>query len=279
MAAYDVQAGAPDAGDEESRRWHAWRASGDEAAREALLAQHLPYARVIAAMVYTQRSSDDIDFEDYHQLARVGLLEAFDRYDPEGGAGFRTFAAQRIRGAVLDGLVHMTERQQQQRLWRRILAERTASIARRTHEDGAQDALRGQGGTAPTSARQDAAGSGRGVDDLFHYLAEVGVGLALGFLLEDTGMFSAGEDVVAGGDSPYRAVELRQTRRQLRLLVRQLPAAERRVIQLHYEQGQAFDHIARDMALSKGRISQIHRKALGTLRTLLTRGPDCDRSF
>jgi len=248
---------APDATDGQDTReahlWRSWRSTGDESAREALLAIHLPYARVIAAMIFAQRSRDDLDFDDYLQLARIGMLEAFDRYDPDKGAQFRTFAARRMRGAVLDGLAHMTERQEQLAHRRRLLAERMASVA------------------PPTAQRQR---------DIFQYLAEVGMGLAIGFMLEDTGMFSAGDDAAAAlPDSSYRAIELRRTHQQLSQVIGQLPLAERRVIQLHYLQGHAFEEVARELGLTKGRISQIHKKALSSLRGLLARRDTCDQSF
>lgn len=262
-AAADGSVGAVEGGAvREQTLWIAWRDSRDESARQTLLAMHLPYARVIAAMTYAQRTSDEIEFDDYLQLARMGMLESFDRYDPQRGAQFRTFAAWRMRGAVLDGLTRLTERQQQLTLRRQLLADRSASLVQQ-HRAEAGD---------PTAA------TGSAEDDLFHNLAEIGLGLAIGFMLEDTGMFSAGDEG-SHVDPAYRSVELRHTRRELGGLVRQLPPAERRVIQLHYEQGHAFENIAQQLELTKGRISQIHKKALASLRTMLSGRGECDTSF
>jgi RNA polymerase sigma factor FliA len=237
---------SPDAAGEqdtaETHLWCSWRSTGDESAREALLAIHLPYARVVAAMIFAQRSREDLDFDDYLQLARIGMLEAFNRYDPDKGAQFRTFAARRMRGAVLDGLAHMTERQEQLAHRRRLLSERMASVA------------------SPAAHQKE---------DIFQYLAEVGMGLAIGFMLENTGLFSAGDEAATTSPDPsYRAVELQHTRQQLS-----------NVIQLHYLQGHAFEDIAGELDLTKGRISQIHKKALSSLRELLARRDTCDQSF
>lgn len=267
----------PDA--DEQGLWRRWRHERDAPAREALLARHLPYARVVAAMVYTHRVHNDIDFDDYLQLARIGLLEAFDRYDPDSGAQFRTFASRRMRGAVLDGLARLTERHQQLAQRRRLLAERTASVAQTAIDetDGEQPDSSANGDANAPDGRT---AQERGRGDLFQYLAEVGMGLAVGFMLEGTGMFSPGDET--GGTAPnasYRAIELQQTRQQLNALVAQLPAQERRVIQLHYQQGHAFEEIARELQLTKGRISQVHKKALSTLRELLAARNACDRSF
>jgi RNA polymerase sigma factor for flagellar operon FliA len=246
----------------EQTLWQAWRGWRDEAAREALLDMHLPYAQVIAAMAFARRTTNEVEFDDYLQLARMGMLEAFDRYDPQAGAQFRTFAARRMRGAVLDGLARLTERQQQLSVQRQLRSDRCASLAAPAGE--AEDAL----GTAPPVS-----------GDLFQFLAQVGIGLAIGFMLEDTGMFSAGDEAQQVPDPGYRSVELRHTRRRLQELVDQLPAPERRVVQLHYQQGLAFEDISRELELSKGRISQIHKKALVSLRALLSQHGECDAAF
>lgn len=217
-------------------------------------------------MLYRQRSSNDVDFDDYLQLARVGLLEAMERYDPALGASFRGYASQRMRGAVLDGVARLTERQQQMVVRRRVLAERSASVAAATAAPDGAD-------SAPPSAASLLGPA------LFDYLADVGIGLALGFMLEDSGMWASDDGGSRRTDSHYQAIELRQTRAQLDALVEQLPPPERRVIALHYQQGHPFDDIARELNVTKGRISQIHKRALGSLRELLATRRDCDRAF
>jgi len=249
----------------ESQWWAAWRATRDEAAKRKLITAHLPYARIVAAMLYGQRPGNDVEFDDYLQLARLGLLEAMERYDPAMGAPFRGYASHRVRGAVLDGVARLTERQQQMVVRRRVLAERTASVAETASNES------NEMGTPPVVPLIGPA--------LFDYLADVGVGLALGFMLENSGMWTRDDSASSGPDPHYQAIELRQTRAQLGSLVERLPPPERRVIALHYQQGHAFDDIARELNVTKGRISQIHKRALGSLRELLAERRDCDRAF
>ncbi|MCE3261334.1 MAG: hypothetical protein K0R43_413 [Pseudoduganella sp.] len=90
--------------DEEARLWRRWRGGAERAAREALVLRYLPFARIVAASLYGQRMHDGMPFDDYVQLAALGLLEALERYDPAHGASFRTYAGHRIRGAVLNGV-------------------------------------------------------------------------------------------------------------------------------------------------------------------------------
>ena len=109
---------------QESDLWRRYKADGDAAARAALLACHLPYARVVAAMTYARRYNDEVEFGDYLQFASIGLLEAFERYDPSRGVQFRTFASRRMHGAILNGIEGLTEKLQQIAARQRIRRER-----------------------------------------------------------------------------------------------------------------------------------------------------------
>jgi len=65
--------------------------AGDRAAREALVQRFMPLARSLARRY--DRSSEP--FEDLLQVASLGLLKALDRFDPELGHPFASFAVPR----------------------------------------------------------------------------------------------------------------------------------------------------------------------------------------
>jgi RNA polymerase sigma factor FliA len=259
---------------EERSLWELARGDSGAAARDVLLERHLPYAKIVAATYYGRRHHDGVGFDDYLQLARMGLLEAFERFDPDCGAQFRTFAARRMHGAILDGLSQLTEVQSQLSARKRILSDRTNSLtghARAEDERGSDP--------APPGDQRDAVKARRPTGDLFQYLAQVGMGLALGFMLEESGLFDHAGDRSTGSDPCYAAVEMHQTRHLLRSIVDALPPAERRVIRLHYLQGMLFDQIAVSLQLSKGRVSQLHKQGLASLRSMMVARGSYDQSF
>ena len=49
-------------------------------------------------------SDASMQFDDLVSCGAIGLLEAFDRFEPSRGIQFSTFAEYRIRGAMLDAL-------------------------------------------------------------------------------------------------------------------------------------------------------------------------------
>ncbi|HTR89141.1 MAG TPA: SigB/SigF/SigG family RNA polymerase sigma factor [Solirubrobacteraceae bacterium] len=73
-----------------------WQHEGDERAREALLARFMPLARRLARRYV--RSSEP--FEDLLQVASLGLVKALDRFDPERGRPFQSFAVPTILGEM-----------------------------------------------------------------------------------------------------------------------------------------------------------------------------------
>lgn len=217
------------------------RLAADQAseAREQLIERHMPFARMLAAKAYARRTSDEFEFDEFLQFASVGLLESIDRYDPAAGASFRTYASYRITGAILSGLESLSEKQEQLTLMKRLQRERLETL---------KEAPAPEGGT----------------DALFARLADVALGLALGFMLDDCGMYRDVESPAA--DNAYGALEAKEVRQHLRNCVAKLPERERKLIVLHYFQHVPFDEIAAQMGVSKGRVSQLHRRALELVR-------------
>jgi RNA polymerase sigma factor FliA len=85
--------------------------------------------------------------------------------------------------------------------------------------------------------------------------------------LGDTGMLRDGSEILA--QPFYAGVEQRERSEQLLRSVHALPHRERKVIRDHYFQQLPFNVIAAGMNLTKGRISQIHKRALVHLREAL----------
>lgn len=246
-----------DAPSREAGLWQRLREEGDAGARAALLQLHLPYAKVVAASYFARRFNEEIEFGDYFQLASVGMVEALDRYDPARGVQFRTFAARRMHGAILNGLQRMTEKQQQIAARQRLRRERVQHVQE----------LAGDGvAAAPDEPQQ-----------LLRFVSEMGIGLALGWLLEGTGMVDSGP--VATECPFYRGVALRQLRDRLMHAIELLPAQESAVIRGHYLQELPFDRIADVLHLTKGRVSQIHKQALARLRSLVREDADWEATF
>ena len=230
--------------------WHCHRLENDSAARERLINYYLPYARIIAAKIYAGRHHDQFEFDEYLQFATVGMIESLDRFEPDRGAKFKTYASRRMIGAILNGLEFLSEKQQQIALRQRLTADRIESL------------------------KDVAKPSGLDPEHLFRYLADVGIGMALGYLLEGTGLVDSGEPRVVARH--YDNLEIKQLQRRLQDILKTLPEREQKIIRYHYLQDVPFQEIAEILGVTKGRISQIHKRALELLRSEMLTSQKCD---
>lgn len=224
-----------------------WRAFVQDATpehRERLLAHYLPFARMLAARMYAGRTHMQVEFDEYLQLARLGLIEALDRFDPGRGYKFETYAGSRINGAILSGMEAYSEVHEQVAARKRAVTARLASLKDK-------DLVANQ------------------PEDVFAYLAELAIGLAVGFALDNPGMYQDPERGTQYQDNTYAGVELKQLRARIGALLDGLPGKHRQVIAYHYLQQCAFEEIADLLQVSRGRVSQIHKEALLKLREAL----------
>ena len=69
----------------------------------AVIEQHLPLVRHVVFQAATHFPRH-VDREDLARAGALGLVEAAHRYDGSRGVPFERYAAQRIRGAMLDAV-------------------------------------------------------------------------------------------------------------------------------------------------------------------------------
>ncbi|MFC0677996.1 sigma-70 family RNA polymerase sigma factor [Lysobacter korlensis] len=215
----------------ETELWSCYRRSRDVRARETLFAHHAPWARTIALSVHRRVWSLRIERSDCIQNATVGLLEAMDRYDPGRGIAFRAYATQRVRGAVFNGLRTLTDE------------VRLAAPGR------VQDRL------ADLVDRES--------NDELEYFSDLVGGLGLGLLLEH-----AHESLVDERDAAAYT-ESSLVRARLLAAMQDLPERLRTLLESHYFHHLPMCELAARWGVTKGRVSQLHRDALGRLRCAL----------
>lgn len=220
----------------EALLWATLRFDNRQESREPLFHLYQPYARAIAAR-HRPRGRDCSAASDAEHWAYEGLLQAIDSFDPLRGAPFPGFARRRIIGSIRDGFAHATELDAQHSVRRRLERERLRSF--KESDVGEKDAI--------------------------ERIAEIAVGLAIGLMLEGTGLIG-GDDEPDTTANAYDSLAWRQTQSLLGRAVDTLSEREASIIHNHYEHGLSFTQIAELLGVSRGRVSQIHREALLKLR-------------
>lgn len=230
--------------------WEAFSRSRDTQTRWQLIEHYMPFARIMAARAYGLRPDASSSFDDYLQYARVGLIEAVDRFDTSRNVSFESYSAHRIRGAILNGIGKESEIAAQRDFWRTRMPDRMQSVVAEIVS------------TPERASLSD--------------LIEITVAVALGLVLDE----NPGDPVDdAPRSNPYAAAELEQFSRLVKTCVEELPEREREVIKGHYFNQLEFQVIAERYAVTKGRVSQLHGKALLRLREMLDRRPQLDRKL
>lgn len=234
------------------RRLARQAAAGDRRARERLITRNL---NLVHHVVRRYRLSGH-DPEELFQVGCLGLVKAVDRFDPERGTRFSTYAVPLILGEVQrylrdtapPGLGRGAFRlaQQAHALEERLTSERghtpsAAEIAQALGVSGADLALALEAARRPASLDEIVAGEGEGSRPLHERLAAGGL--------------ATGE------------------RALLRTLVGRLPARQRQVLVLRYFRDRSQAEVGVLLGLSQPQISRLEKRALNTLRNQWLEGP------
>jgi len=81
--------------------WKKYRETGDNDIRNDLLMEYIPLVKKVVNRLY-QPFKQKNEYEDFISCGVLGLMDAFDRYNPTKGASFETYAQIRIRGEIID---------------------------------------------------------------------------------------------------------------------------------------------------------------------------------
>ena len=202
----------------------------------------------------------DVELDELVSAGTIGLIEAFNNFDASRGLAFSTFAAPRIRGAMLDEL------RRQDHVPR--------SVRRRFRElNVATDELTGQLGRVPQQS-QIADRMGIDVGSLFKWQSEGDNGRFIPLDRGADGSSSGSriplEHLIASTDQELDdRITMGQEVTRLRAALMTLPEQERNVLTLYYFEELKLHEIAALLTVSESRVSQIRAKAISRLRKSL----------
>jgi RNA polymerase sigma factor for flagellar operon FliA len=237
--------------------WEAYQEHGDESARDALLERHLPLVHHVARQIM-RTLSVQVDLDDLVSAGSVGLMNAVASFDASRGLAFSTYAAPRIRGAILDDLRRSDHVPRSIRRKQRQIA-------------AAHEALSGSLDRQPTD-RETAEHMGIDIETLWRWRAdtEEAVHVSLDQPVNATeGRTAMPAELLQSGSGTETEdrVNHREEATLLRDEIMRLKERERIVLTLYYFEELKLHEIARVLGLTESRVSQIRSKALLTLRS------------
>jgi RNA polymerase sigma factor for flagellar operon FliA len=195
-----------------------------------------------------------VEIDDVIQSGMMGLLDAARRYQVSEGAQFETYAVQRIRGAMLDGL---RQCDWLPRAVRRSLRQVESMISKLEQQNG-----------RPPNEAQLAKALGMELADYQHLLQE-----ARGYQIISYEDFSGDDEdsfldrhALGHGADPLEMLEERSVRESLVAGIAELPEREKMVMGMYYEQELNLREIGEVLGVSESRVCQIHTQAIARLR-------------
>ena len=223
--------------------------------REDLILKYAPLVKYIAERTAI-RLPPNISKEELTSAGIVGLLDALDKFDPEIGTKFHTYAEHRIRGAMIDELRKMD--------WV------PRSIRKDIHRiEDAMIAAQSRLGRNPDDF-EVAQEMGIDIDSYYKIInrAQGACLLSLDDVMPDgsTPRFAKQDlDVL----SPFDEFKKKELKEIISKALSNLSKKEQLVISLYYYDQLTLKEIAKVLDLTESRICQIHSKAIITLRAKL----------
>lgn len=229
-----------------------WRCDRDRDAREELVRRHLPLAHKLARRYARTREP----LEDLLQVASLALLKAIDRFDPDRGLAFSSFAVPTILGELKrhfrdkGGSVHVPRGLQEL-----VMKVQDAEI---TLSSGT-----GRSPTVVEIAEYLAVDSEHVLEALEVVAARHASSLDTPLETENGDEPATGHDVIGIEDERYGLVE---TSASLASAVKKLRISDRQVLALRFRDELKQTEIAERIGVSQMQVSRILRRVTDELR-------------
>lgn len=238
--------------------WRAFLRSGDPGDRRRVIEHYGDLVRGVGGKL-AGRLPASVELADLVQSGMFGLMEAVDRFDPARGVPFEGYAAQRVRGAMLDEL-------RAQDWVPRAVRARGREVER------AREVLHARL-ARPATERELAAELGIGLRELRAATRPL-------HLVDVDDLHREGhpgtEAVPQDDTDPFLVVVRRETSVELRGAIDRLDGRDRLVLRLYYLEGRTLAEIGAMLGVTESRVCQLHTRMISRLRGRL--GDRLDRA-
>lgn len=253
-----------DSSEQIAELWQEYTATRRPEFREKLILHYAPLVKKVVGRMGL-RPDGPIEWEDLLNYGVLGLMDAVERFEPDRGITFETFANLRIRGAVLDALRQIDPLG---RLARRRVRAAKEAIQRLTVELGRvpedHEVAEAIGLTLEQYQQvlQDASFAIVSLDQPVRESGADSQPLHLADVIEDPQASEAMD-----------RVEEEELRERLVQAIRSLSEREQILLSLYYFEGLTMREVATVMDISQTRVCQLHARAVLNLKAMMAPPP------
>ncbi len=251
----------------EELEWSRRAKAGEFAARQKMIEHNLRLV-VNIAKHYLNRG---IPLLDLVEEGNLGLIHALEKFDPERGFRFSTYATWWIRQSIERAIMNQSRTI---RLPVHVVKEINVVLRAMRHLDGA----RGLTPSRETRVEEVAHLLGKPVEDIRHILHLNEHVASLDTPLDIDPNHTVGDSVAddSAGADPVGVLQENELNDLVVQWVEQLPEKQRQVVERRYGLKGAeiatLEAIAADLGLTRERVRQIQGEALSQLRRIIKRG-------
>lgn len=226
--------------------------------RNQVVLEHMPQIRFIAQRM-AMRLPPEVQIEDLVSSGVIGLLDAYEKFDPGKGVSFKTYASVRIRGAILDNLRGLDWAPRDLRSRSREVEQTYAKLEQRLGRAANDEEMAAEMGMSLYE---------------FQTLLDQLNGLTIGHFRsgdsEEEGIEADSLPIhyspISPAESPFEAVSRREVRQVLARVIDQLPEREQLILSLYYKEELTMKEIGQILGVNESRVSQLHTRSMLRLR-------------
>ncbi len=227
------------------------------------LEAYMPLVHSIAAMISGKGLPPNIEYNDLVSDGMVGLMKAWERFDPKRGVKFETYASYRIRGEILDGLKLYNPVPYRVQVMIRDLAKKgdKALLKGVNKGDGITD--------KDLKLLEKKQLSESEFKSAVNKIQKIVSASALMYLVSLEQLTETSEVQVSGERTPADLAETNDLQSRLSRSIEDLPKLEKKVLEMFFKKGVNQKDIASQLKLSRSKVNRLISRSITSLRKQL----------
>lgn len=225
--------------------------------RDKIIVQYIYLTRYVIGRIKVNLPPT-YTYEDITSYGVEGLIDAVEKFSPQKGAKFETYALMRIRGSIIDRI---------------RAADWLPRTVRKKIKDIKQaiETLKQELDRNPTTSEiaeymglekekvEEILSQDTGVDSLYDKKGQGDESVEIIDTIEDK-----------KSERPEEAVEKKDAKRELECALKKLPERERMLLVFYYHENMTLKEIGEAINVSESRVCQLHAQAIMKLRNILS---------
>ncbi|OGC05132.1 hypothetical protein A2276_04225 [candidate division WOR-1 bacterium RIFOXYA12_FULL_43_27] len=211
----------------------------------------MPLVHSIASMVSGKGLPPNVDYNDLVSDGTVGLMKAWEKFDPDRGVKFETYASYRVRGEILDGLKNYSP-----------VPYRVQVMIRDLAKKGYKETVKSR-----ITKREEKLLEKKELSESEFKLAvnrvkKIVSASALMYLMSLEDLSARMEVNVEGERGPVDELEFKELKERLVSVIGVLPKNQRDVVDLFFNKGLKQNEISKKLDLSKPKVCRLLARAM-----------------